>query len=148
MKAARTTESAPAEVLYDGLWTFAGYHGCRSVCRLRLYRPQAPRPIITIISELADNPGNPGTSVTNRIEHLARTIWVFLGRPEPPPVILEHYGDRGVYNSYRNRWQFPESFDFVELSRKPCGSFHKPLWRRTCRQTVEMLIGQSFQSPK
>jgi len=83
--------------------------------------------------------------VTNRIEHLATLLWRRLGRPEPAPVFIEHYPNRGLYNKVRDRWQFPEEFDFVELQRGTDGFFRSPVWRRTSRMTVEVIIGQRFE---
>jgi hypothetical protein len=148
-------ESTPAETVYDGPWHYKGYHGVRSVCYLRLYQPKIQsgqpkesngqpketRPAIAIFTELEENSG---TSVTNRIEVLATLAWEFLQKPETPPVVVEHYPNRGVHNTHTDRWQFPESFDIVEFDRKPEGSFEKPRWRRIARAEVEKLIGQPF----
>jgi hypothetical protein len=154
-------ESEPAEVVYDGPWHYRGYHGVKSVCYLRLYQPKESngqpkgqgdellepseqtetRPAIAIFTELEINSG---TSVTNRIEVLVTLAWEFLQKPESAPVIIEHYKNRGVHNAHTDRWQFPESFDFVEFDRKPDGSFEKPRWRRISRAEVEKLIGQPF----
>lgn len=135
-------ESTPAQVIYDGPWHYRGYHGVKSVCYLRLYQPKEPRPAIAIFTELDQNPG---TSITNRIEVLATLAWEFLQKPTAPPIVIEHYPNRGLHNTHTGRWQFPESFDFVELSRKPDGSFEKPKWRRTSHLTVEQLLGQPLK---
>lgn len=134
-------EPVPVEVIYDGPWHYRGYHGVQSVCYLRLYQPPEPRPAIAIFTELE---GNPGTSVTNRIEVLATLAWEFLRKPATPPVVIEHYPNRGVHNVHTGRWQFPEQFDLLEFDRKPDGSFVKPRWRRVGRATAEELIGQVF----
>ena len=141
-------ETAPAEAIYDGPWHYKGYHGVKSVCYLRLYQPQEssgqpkePKPAIAIFTELDSNAG---TSVTNRIEVLATLVWEFLQKPESAPVVIEHYPNRGVHNTHTGRWQFPESFDIVELDRKQGGSFAKPRWRRISRAEVEKLIRSSF----
>jgi hypothetical protein len=70
--------------------------------------------------------------------------WEFLRKPNPTPIVIENYPNRGVHNKLTERWQFPESFDFVEFDRKPDGSFVKPRWRRVGRVTAEELIGQPF----
>nr|WP_309690560.1 hypothetical protein [Armatimonas sp.] len=134
-------ESTPAEIVYDGPWHYKGYHGVKSVCYLRLYQPKKPRPAVAIFTELDSNAG---TSVTNRIEVLATLAWEFLQKPEAPPVVVEHYPNRGVYNSHSDRWQFPEQFDLPEFERKTDGSFVKPRWRRVPRATIEKMIGQPF----
>jgi hypothetical protein len=150
------SEPEPAEVIYDGPWHYRGYHGVKSVCYLRLYQPNKQneqaeaRPAIAVFTELEINSG---TSVTNRIEVLVTLAWEFLQasssfqacqKPEAAPVVIEHYKNRGVHNTHTDRWQFPESFDFVEFGRKPDGSFEKPRWRRILRTEVERLIGQPF----
>ena len=135
-------EESTVEVIYDGPWHYKGYHGVKSVCYLRLYQPKEPRPAIAIFTELE---GNSGTSVTNRIEVLATLAWEFLQKPAATPIVIEHYPNRGVHNTHTGRWQFPESFDFVEFSRQPDGSFEKPKWRRTSRLTVERLLGQPLK---
>lgn len=141
-------EPLPIEVIYDGPWHYRGYHGVKSVCYLRLYQPKEsdgqppePRPAIAIFTELE---GNPGTSVTNRIEVLATLAWEFLQRPETTPVVIEHYPNRGVHNKHTGRWQFPESFDLVKFERKPDGRFAKPMWRRVPCAEIELLLGQSL----
>ena len=136
-------ETQPAEVVYDGPWHYKGYHGVKSVCYLRLYQPKEPRPAIAIFTEIE---GQTGTSITNRIEVLAALACEFLQKPDAAPVVIEHYPNRGVHNTYTDRWQFPEHFDFVEFSRKSDGSFEKPKWRRTSRFTVEQLIGQALRT--
>ena len=132
-------ETEPAEAVYDGSWHYKGYHGVKSVCYLRLYQPEESRPAIAIFTELETNPGS---SITNRIEVLATMVWEFLQRPENPPVVVEHYPNRGVHNTHSDRWQFPEQFDLLEFERKPDGSFEKPRWRRVPRAMIEERIGQ------
>ena len=133
------TETNPAEVIYDGSWHYKGYHGGRSVCHLRLLRLAETGSSVAIFTEIDQNPG---TSITNRIEVLATLVWEFLQKPETPPIIVEHYPNRGVHNPHTDQWQFPEQFDLVEFDRKPDGSFAKPRWRRIPRTEVEKLIGQ------
>ncbi len=64
------TQSVDVEVIYDGPWHYTGYHGCKSVCYLRLYQPmeQSDQAAVAVFTELPDSVG---TSVTNRIEVLA-----------------------------------------------------------------------------
>ena len=132
------------EVLYDGPWHYKGYHGCQSICYLRLYQPtgQSDQAAVAVFTEL---PGNIGTSVTNKIEVLATMAWEFLQEPEVAPTVIEHYPARGHYNSHFGKWQFPEQFDLLEFSRKPDGSFEKPRWQRVSRESVEALIGQTLR---
>ena len=134
-------EPTPSEVIYNGTWHYQGYHGVQSICYLRLYQPPESRPAIAIFTELE---GNPGTSVTNRIEVLATLAWEFLQKPEAAPVVIEHYPNRGVHNPHTECWQFPESFDLVEFDRRHDSSFVKPRWRRIPSPEVEKLIGQTI----
>lgn len=131
-------------VIYDGPWHYKGYHGCKSVCYLRLYQPtgQSDQATVAVFTEL---PGNSGTSITNRIEVLATMAWEFLQRPEVAPTVVEHYPSRGHYNPHTGKWQFPEQFDLLEFSRKPDDGFEKPRWRRVFRESVEALIGQPLR---
>lgn len=133
------------EIIYDGPWHYKGYHGCKSVCYLRLYQPtgQSDQAAVAVFTELA---GNSGTSITNRIEVLATMAWEFLQRPEVAPTVVEHYPARGHYNPHTEKWQFPEQLDLLEFSRKPDGSFEKPRWRRVPRESVEALIGQPLRA--
>nr|WP_309690243.1 hypothetical protein [Armatimonas sp.] len=148
--------SDPTIVIYEGGWHYKGYHGTPSVCVLRLYQPikssgqpraedgalDNPETLPHAVALFTEAYNNEGTSVTNKIEALATSAWEYLGKPEKPPVVIENYPNRGVYNSVRDKWQFPESFDIVEFDRKPDGSFEKPRWRRVGRATAEELIGQ------
>ena len=142
------SQPEPALVIYEGGWHYKGYHGTPSICVLRLYQPRAedgsldnPETLPPAIALFTEAHNNAGTSVTNKIEALATSAWEYLGKPEKPPVVVEHYPNRGVYNSVRDKWQFPESFDIVEFDRKQGGSFEKPRWRRIPRTEVEKLIG-------
>lgn len=130
------------QVIYDGPWHFAGYHGCKSVCYLRLFQPAVVGPAVAVFTELSCNPG---TSITNRIEALATMAWEFLQKPETAPTVVEHYPGRGHYNSHTGKWQFFEQFDLLEFDRKPDGSFEKPRWRRVSRDCVEALIGKTLR---
>ena len=141
----------PTVVIYEGGWFYKGYHGVQSVCCLRLYQPKAadgsldnPAMLPPAVALFTEAHNNEGTSVTNRIEYLATSVWEYLGKPEKPPVVIENYPNRGFYNSVRDKWQFPESFDLVEFDRQPDGSFEKPRWRRIPRAEAENLIGQSL----
>lgn len=138
-------------MIYAGGWHYKGYHNTPSVCILRLYQPRAedgaldtPETLPPAVALFTEAHNNEGTSITNRIEVLATSAWEYLQKPEKPPIVIEHYLNRGVYNPTRDRWQFPESFDIVEFDRKPDGSFEKPRWRRIPRTEVEKLVGSDL----
>jgi hypothetical protein len=132
--------ATPARLLYEGEWKYTGYHNNTSVCHRRLFAPvEADRPLIAIFTELDSNPG---TSVTNRIEHLATMVWQWQERPEHGLTVIEHYPNRGMHNPIKNRWQFPEEFDIVTFEQFDGCRFVRPKWRRVSRQTVEEMIGQ------
>lgn len=143
MEMAETEGRAP---LLDERVEYEGYHGCLSVCRVRVFGPTPKgdmprRPMIVMFTELPDNQG---TSVTNRIEHLATLLYARLGKPKALPVFVEHYPDRGVHYEKVNRWQFPESFSFVGFCRSDGGRFQRPCWQHTTRMTVEVIAGQQI----
>ncbi len=141
MKVAETEGRTPR---LDERMEYQGYHGCLSVCRVRVFDPPRgeqgeKRPVVVLFTELPDNPG---TSVTNRIEHLATLLYARLGKPEAIPVFVEHYPDRGVHYEKLNRWQFPETFSFVGFCRSDGGRFQTPRWQHTTRMTIEVIAGQ------
>lgn len=140
-----TTEpipATPAHLLYEGEWKYPGYHNNTSICHLRLFVPvEKVKPLIAIFTELDSNPG---TSVTNRIEHLATMVWQWQERPQRGLTVIEHYPNRGVYNSFRDRWQYPEEFDLLAFEEFDGKTFGLPKWRRIARQEVEAQIGQTF----
>ena len=133
--------------ILDERMEYAGYHSCRSFCRVRVFDPSNgdswpnKRPRVVIFTELGENPS---ISVTNRIEHLATLAWHWLGRPESVPVFIEHYPSRGIYDKARDCWQIPEGFSFVGMSQDADGMFHNPEWHHATRMTVEVIIGQRF----
>lgn len=137
-------ETEGRKPLLDERIAYDGYHGCPSVCRVRAFNPQpeeieAKRPFVVLFTELPDNPG---TSVTNRIEHLASLLFAQLGKPESIPVFVEHYPNRGVHYVKLGKWQFPESFAFVGFCRRDEERFWQPRWKHTTRMTVEVIAGQ------
>jgi hypothetical protein len=145
-------KSPSAMLIYDRLWRYRGYHGCKSYCNLRIFLPKHPAPLYVVFTELDSNPG---TSVTNRIEHLATSVWRKIPvwnargrhvkmRVDKIPIWIEHYPNRGLYNPHKAQWQVPESFDFVELHQKEDGSFVNPDWKHTTRVTIETILGREF----
>lgn len=134
----------PARLLHNGNWHYRGYHDCPSVCHLRVYEPPSPKePLIVVFTELRENKG---TSITNRIEHLATQVWRWLERPERGITVIEHYQPRGVCvrTPQGERWQFKEEFDIVEMTRTEDERFEKPRWKPGTRAAIEQIIGQPF----
>lgn len=137
------TDVAPARLLYDGLWQYRGYQGCFSVCHLRLFEPpETQKALIAVFTEMDDNPG---TSVTNCIEHLATMVWHWQEQPPRGLAVVEHYPNRGMHNPTTGRWQIPEEFDFVAFTLCNGRSYTKPRWWRTSRHSIEEWISQPFK---
>ncbi len=121
--------------LFDGTLWYRGYHGCRSKCRLRLFQASEPGgPPVALATELEDNPG---TSITNRIEHIASLAFQLLERPPAGFLLIEHYQDRALIGG---RPRLKEHFDQVLLTRSG-PSFTDPHWRPLSRAEVEQRIG-------
>lgn len=56
-------------LIYDDEYNYEGYHGVASKCGLKIYGDEER--FVVIMTEL---PNNPGTSVTNRSEHIAMRV--------------------------------------------------------------------------
>jgi hypothetical protein len=126
----------------DGTFHYRGYHGCRSFCRLRVYEPDGERglPLVALFTEREDNPG---TSITNRIEHLATEVYKLLERPEAGLTVIEHYEERGFVGK---RPMFKEEFDRVTLMWTTYQGFIDPRWKPICRVDVERIIGRTLET--
>jgi hypothetical protein len=128
----------------DYIHGFRGPSSVRSACRVRLYMPDeedeafGDAPVV-IVSELANNPG---TSVTNAIEHIAAEVMDAL-TPTRVPVFVEHYPLEATGGS-------EETFDLVVFAheeirevmrdgirRKALGP---PTWKSLERRAVEVLV--------
>jgi hypothetical protein len=148
----KITAPTPAFKVYESAWFFTGYSGKRCVCALRLYQPQGADEqgdlpaAIAIFTETANNAE--GTSITNRIEALTQSVWGFLRQPEKPPIVIEHYPNRGCHNPSTGVWQFPETFKRVDFEHGEDGSFKKPRWTPISKEAVEILIGQTLETRK
>jgi hypothetical protein len=158
-------KSPSALLIYDRLFRYKGYHGCKSYCNLRIFLPKHPAPLYIVFTELESNPG---TSVTNRIEHLATCVWRKIPQwnaskrmvhmpIDKLPIWIEHYPNRGLQNPHTKRWLIPETFAFVEIRNdngslavtedfiiKKNGWIVRPNWRHTSRMTVETVLGREF----
>ena len=120
--------------LYDGHFRYTGYHGCPSVCHLRIFDRGQGEPYTVVATELDENHG---TSVTNAAEKIAEAVWRFLERPAQGLSWIEHYRDRAFIG---NRPQFKEQFDLVQFEQIGC-TFRRPRWRRISKEEAEALCG-------
>jgi hypothetical protein len=112
-------------------FSFAGYHCRPAHCHLRVY-VHPDRPTVVIASELASNPG---TSITNRAEHLA-TLVCHTARIDPDTMVwIEHYP---------TDWR-PERFSLVEFARDRGGRLAHPRWTHVSKARVEAMIGRSLE---
>lgn len=133
----------------DGTFHYKGYHGCPSFCRLRVFEPDPEKaeerntPTVVILTETDDNPG---TSITNRIEHLATEVFKLLEKPERGITVIEHYEDRAFIGE---RALFKEEFDRVTLTWTQCHhcqGFSDPRWNPIAKAEIEETIGQTLET--
>ncbi len=112
---------------------YAGYFARPAHCRLRVYT-HPDRPTVIIATEV---PTNPGTSITNRVEHLATLVIRASGIDPEGCIWIEHYpaGPRPL----------PERFAIVEFGRDQRGRLAKPHWTHVTRDHVERLIGRRLE---
>ncbi len=128
----------------DGTFHYRGYHGCPSFCRLRVFEPEAGKEEkqgLAPVALFTEREDNPGTSITNRIEHLATEVYKLLERPEAGLTVIEHYEDRAFVGK---RPMFKEEFDKVTLTWTRHQGFIDPRWKPLCRAEVEDRIGQTL----
>ena len=118
-------------------FAYVGYHGCKSQCRLRVWE-QAGKPPVVLFTELEDNKG---TSITNRIEHLAWEMFKLLERPESGITVFEHYPDRGFVG---RRALFAEQFALVTFTTQTDSGYKHPVWRHMPKEEVETIIGETL----
>lgn len=116
---------------------YRGYHGCASLCRLRIFAPEPheERPYVVIATELEENKG---TSITNMAEHLAWAVWEYLEKPVQGMQWIEHYRDRALIGG---RPMYKESFDIVTFETGPDGRFRHPTWRPAKKEEILRLAG-------
>jgi hypothetical protein len=105
------------------IFHYKGFHGCDSKCGLEIKRHDEK--ITVVLTELDDNPG---TSVTNMIEHLATMVYhQFLkGIPVENITWIEHYP----------KTSFGETFDRVFLHWNG-EIFSNPKWERIKEECEE-----------
>jgi hypothetical protein len=72
---------------FDGIHHYAGYHGSRAHCRLRIYA-DPDRPTVVIATEAPDNAG---TSITHAAETLAAGVCLHYGIAPDTLLWVERY---------------------------------------------------------
>jgi hypothetical protein len=128
-------------LLQDVVFPYRGYHGSPSQCRIRLYEhASGDGRVVVIATEL---PSNPGTSITNRAEHLAGEVCRRYSLDPARLLWIEHYPDRRVLGRKLRDPLLEEHFDVVSFHREGA-VFSKPKWTRLRREQVERLIGQAL----
>jgi hypothetical protein len=125
------TVSEEADMI-DTIFNYKGFWGCASKCRIRIYR-NGDKDII-IATELPDNPG---TSVTNFAEHLAKLVVLKFKLNLCRLVWIEHYPADRLYKENYSRVQFT-------LSVRDDGGFEfsAPEWSHLTKEEVEKLTGE------
>ncbi len=124
----------------EGILRYHGYHGCASLCRIRVYEGEGKPPVV-IATECESNPG---TSVTNRIEVIATEMYRLLERPDNGITIIEHYEDRAFVGG---RPLFKETFDLVMLTWTRCQGAIDPKWTSLTKAQAEEILGQPLSTP-
>lgn len=100
---------------------FKGLHGYNSVCDVAIYTETACGRCVVVFSE---RPDNPGTSVTNFIEHLVLLVQREFDAPSDS-IWIEHYPaekhvreetyERVVFEGRLPSWQGISAAEFNEL---------------------------------
>jgi hypothetical protein len=109
-------------------YAYPGWHGHQSACRLRIW--QQERESIVIVTELE---GNPGTSITNRVEALAMQVYREFELWPAFTHWIEHYPPDASYG---------ETFAEVSFTPDPQKGLTRPQWRALTRADVERLTGE------
>jgi hypothetical protein len=139
------------DLTLDRAWTYEGYHGCESRCRLQVYE-EAGFPPVIVATELDDNPG---TSVTNMAEYLAAAA---VGRlfprcfEDPAGFCWVERYPAGVHRLDRReslsivtfQWKVPRLVQF----HKPRPSMGQPKWQYIKRPAFETIIGRPYPEPE
>jgi len=130
----------------DTIHDYLGYSRCVSHCRVQVYTARGLPPLL-VLTETLDNPG---TSITNMIEHLAAGVSErYLTDDDtagfdPPFRVVEHY-ERDASHRYLDRrldWSlvtfshYRPEVDYRNYRRK----LGTPAWRYLSEQDVEKLL--------
>lgn len=123
-------------------YEYAGYSGARSVCEVSILRRDGQPPIV-IFTELPDNPG---TSVTNMIEHLAAEIQRRDSLPAET-IWIEHYPAERRPQGAGESWDLvtfaPNTAAFRELRRgRWRWTLGTPEWKRISAADVAELLAR------
>jgi Family of unknown function (DUF6166) len=126
--------------LHETIFHCAGYFGCASKCRLRWIKCQkaGTEKVVVIATELPDNPG---TSLSDRAEHLAAEVCRCFGIDPVELIFVEHYpASYGCKHALRGSLN-AERFDLVSFEIEG-GTFRRPKWIPIKKELVENLIGR------
>jgi hypothetical protein len=123
--------------LFEGTFYFAGFHGSKAHCWLRIFDGDPDRPTVVIATELRTNTG---TSITNAAETLAAAV-CRRHRIDPDSLLwVEHYGPSPAL-------RLPERYSLVSFDRngreRPEG-LGQPRWSPTSKERVEALVGSKL----
>ena len=115
------------------IYEFKGYRGCASRCDIRINKVGRHQ-VVVLATELPDNPG---TSITNMAEDLAREICVKNSIPFDQLVWIEHYPEwrMPLTDMVCEATYYRVSFD-IDMKIK---SFSKPRREWILKETVEAL---------
>ncbi len=116
----------------DREFQYAGYFGCRSICRIRIFEENGR--YLVIATEREDNPG---TSITNAAENVAWAVWRYLECPEHFTWV-EHYQDRAKIGG---KFTLKENFDIVTFKKDARKRFCSPDWHPSNKSVIEQLTG-------
>ena len=118
----------------DMILRYRGYHGCPSMCRIRVYEVEGD-PTVSPVLIATELDSNPGTSVTNRIEVIATEVYRLLERPEAGLTVIEHYARNTIA---------PERFALVTVVCEKGKSFITPRWRHLTPGEIFDLVGNKL----
>jgi hypothetical protein len=132
----------------DTKFSYTGFHGCASFCRLRVFKRDAGA--VVVMTETGDNSG---TSVTNAVEEVATQACERYSLNPHNTIFIEHYPDSREPSRDGHRRPdaiFEEHFDrvtFASIAREGVNwSLAVPQWKRMAREQVERLTGKVWET--
>lgn len=126
----------------DREYTFEGFRGAESRCRLRLFTARPIETVTAVVTELDDNSG---TSVTNSAASLATQICADYGINPECFALVEHYREARISGA-----TFDESYSRVNLSYAEGVGFKLLDWTYLTREALAALTdtpAESWRSP-